>query len=97
LDIGKDYKVASVWKYNCLVDDKGMDIRFRSPMDALDYLGRQGWELVSYGNETEDSRETYLLKKETTGMSDEQVEKFLSQYHSGDAKNAKGQRKLLDH
>ena len=95
LDLGKPYKTTSLSGYFCLIDDKGVDIRFNSPADALNFLGKQGWELVAYTQETEDALETYILKKETTGMTDEQIDTFLLQYKLGDAKTSKKLRKEL--
>ena len=93
LDMGREYRVRSILSYNCLVDENGQDLRFKSPSDALNFLGMDGWELVAYAPKSEDTQERYILKKETTGMTKAEINTFLDQYKMGNAKDARKTRR----
>jgi hypothetical protein len=46
--IAVDYgEERSVWKDNRLKNDDGKLIKFNTEIDALNYLGKQGWKLVN--------------------------------------------------
>ena len=48
-----------------LYDEKGQPIKFRSPMDAVNYLGERGWRLVTtyYSNDSKGQLRHYILEK----------------------------------
>ena len=48
-----------------LYDEKGHPIKFRSPMDAVNYLGERGWHLVTsyYSNDAKGQIRHYILEK----------------------------------
>lgn len=78
LDIGQASK--SGWKFNTLLDEKGNPKVFNSQMDALNELGSQGWEVITCGADKDGDVRNFYLKKETTGMTKEEIKTFLSQY-----------------
>ncbi|HEV7781051.1 MAG TPA: hypothetical protein VGO58_07275 [Chitinophagaceae bacterium] len=46
--ISVDYgEERSLWKDNRLKNDDGKLVKFNSEIDALNYLGKQGWKLVN--------------------------------------------------
>ncbi len=46
--ISVDYgEERSVWKDNRLKNEDGKLVKFNSEIDALNYLGKQGWKLVN--------------------------------------------------
>jgi hypothetical protein len=48
-----------------LRDSSNNLIRFKSPVDALNYMGKQGWKLVhTVSNSTDNSDYLYLFKRE---------------------------------
>ena len=51
-----------------LFDEKGQPIKFRSPMDAVNYLGERGWRVVSsYSlNDAKGSSRHYVLEKKVS-------------------------------
>ena len=64
-----DYgETRSIWKDNRLKDENGKLIKFNTLVDALNYLGRNGWKLVNAFpiNSTSNSAPVYhyVFKKE---------------------------------
>ena len=54
---------------NALIyDEKGQPIKFRSPMDAVNYLGERGWRLVTsyYSDDAKGQVRHYILEKKVT-------------------------------
>lgn len=87
LDMGQASKQSL--SSNRLINEKGRPILFNSPMDALNSLGSQGWEVVTCAPDSTGYVEHYYLKKETTGMTKEEVKAFLSQYRIKNAAEPK--------
>lgn len=60
-----------------LYDDKGQPVKFRSPMDAVNYLGERGWHLVTsyYSNDTKGQVRHYILEKKVSNR--QQMEQGL--------------------
>ena len=60
-----------------LYDDKGQPIKFRSPMDAVNYLGERGWRVVTsyYSNDTKGQLRHYIMEKRVSNR--QQIEEGL--------------------
>lgn len=60
-----------------LYDEKGQPVKFRSPMDAVNYLGERGWHLVTsyYSNDTKGQLRHYILEKKVSNR--QQMEQGL--------------------
>jgi hypothetical protein len=80
MDFGRKVPAGVLTTPLALVDENGKYIVFNSPIDGLNFLGREGWEIISFIPETKDSSKSYLMKMETTGFTDEQVNGILSSY-----------------
>lgn len=78
LDIGQASTPSFVYDY--LVDDNNKPVVFNSQIDALNLLGKQGWEVITCGADSAGLVRNFYLKKETTGMKNEEVKAFLGQY-----------------
>jgi hypothetical protein len=64
IDEGNDHDVMHRLTKR-LRDSSNNLIRFKSPVDALNYMGKQGWKLVhAISNSTDNSDYLYLFKKE---------------------------------
>ena len=64
IDEGKDDDVMHRLSKR-LRDSSNNFIRFKSPVDALNYMGKQGWKLVhTVSNSADNSNYLYLFKKE---------------------------------
>ncbi len=64
IDEGKDDDVMHRLSKR-LRDSSNNLIRFKSPVDALNYMGKQGWKLVhTVSNSTDNSDYLYLFKRE---------------------------------
>lgn len=82
LDLG--CRMKSTIGENYLLNDKGKPMVFNSNVDGLNYMGRDGWELVNVFAAVDDgsSKPTcYFMKKETTGMTPEEVDRFIDHYN----------------
>ena len=60
-----------------LYDEKGQPVKFRSPMDAVNYLGERGWRLVTsyYSDDVKGQVRHYILEKRVSNR--QQMEKGL--------------------
>ncbi len=56
----------NVWKQNWLKDKGGKPQKFNSPVDAINFMGKEGWKLVNaFGlGGGADSTHCYIFKKE---------------------------------
>ncbi|MBB4037542.1 hypothetical protein GGR21_003459 [Dysgonomonas hofstadii] len=75
---------TSIWKgIDYLKDDKGKKISFNSMVDAMNYMGKQGWEFVQAYVVTTNNQNVYhwLLKQV---ISEENLQKVLDAPKDGD-------------
>jgi hypothetical protein len=64
IDEGKDDEIMHRLGKR-LRDSSNNLLRFKSPVDALNYMGKQGWKLVhTVSNSTDNSDYLYLFKRE---------------------------------
>lgn len=67
---------TSIWKsIDYLKDDKGKTISFNSMVDAMNYMGKEGWEFVQAYVVSTNNQNVYhwLLKKEISKEDLEQI------------------------
>lgn len=62
-------------KYFFLADERGINIKFQTAMDALNYLSKRGWKLVSSYFVNTGASFHHIMQKEVNSESD--VEKGL--------------------
>ena len=82
LDLGCRMKASMSFDY--LEGNNGKPLRFNSTIDGLNYLGRDGWEVVGITLPVDSGstgRTYFFMKKETTGMSSEEVLRFINHYN----------------
>jgi hypothetical protein len=79
-----DFGQASTWFKNTRIlrDENGKPITFNSMIDAMNYLGRDGWEFVQAFALTHGNTNVYhfLLKKNIQLLSEEERQAFFSNY-----------------
>lgn len=81
VDMGTPQEKLQTFGYNYLKDKDGSDKIFNTPMGAVNWLARDGWELGE--NCTGIDTTSFMMKKDISGMSDAQVNEFLSRYIIG--------------
>jgi hypothetical protein len=59
-------EVKSVWRDSRIKDEAGKLVKFNSYIDAMNYMGRQGWKLVNslVINSNNTTYYSYLFRKE---------------------------------
>ena len=67
---------------NYIKDSDGNDMKFNTPMSAVNWLAKDGWEL---GDNCSSIDSSFIMKKDVSGMTENQVQEFLSRYRIGPA------------
>lgn len=79
-----DYgQATSFWKNDKrMVDESGKPIKFNSMVDAMNYMGNEGWEFEQAYVVTMNNQNVYhwLLKKNITTLTDEEKAGMLESY-----------------
>ena len=80
VDMGTPQEKVLNFNYNCIKGADGRDMIFNTKMAALNYLAKDGWNLFN-PNTNIDS--TFLMRRDVSGMNEEQIQDFLSKYRIG--------------
>ncbi len=80
VDMGTPQEKKTGFNYNCIKDSNGKDKTFNTRIAALNWLAKDGWELFDPHTNIDS---TFLMRKDVSGMSEEQVQTFLSKYNIG--------------
>lgn len=73
-------QATKLWSNNRLVDENGKAIKFNSMVDAMNWMGNDGWEFVqAYAISAGGGQNVYhwLLKKEISKLSEEEKNVLL--------------------
>ena len=80
VDMGTPQEKVLNFNYNCIKDNDGKDKIFNTKMAALNYLAKDGWDLF---NPSTNIDSTFLMRRDVSGMNEEQIQNFLSKYRIG--------------
>ena len=80
VDMGTPQEKNTGFNYNCIKDTNGKDKTFNTRIAALNWLAKDGWELFDPHTNIDS---TFLMRKNVSGMNEEQVQTFLSKYNIG--------------
>ena len=86
-DMGTPQEKIPTFDCNYLKDSDGNDKVFNTPMGAVNWLARDGWELGE--NCTGIDTTKFMMRKDVSGMSDAQINDFLSRYIIGPSNGKK--------
>lgn len=83
-------QATKFWSDNRLVDENKKPIKFNSMVDAMNWMGNQGWEFAQAYVVTNGNQNVYhwLLKKDVTKLTEEEkkdiIEGFKTKSNSDD-------------
>lgn len=93
VDMGTPQETDSDFRYNCIKDSDGKDMVFNTKINAVNWMARDGWELLDNCRNIDS---TFIMKKDVSGMTEEQVNRFLSGYRIGPSGGTSGRKRVND-